>query len=129
MQELTSPRVHARNASRYRELEIDDAIAARSHSLFENALQGGVTLTPDELGEVLRNGGIEATGQRLAYLVMWAELDAVICSGPRRGKQFTYALLDERVPPTKALHREEALCADRGHPGRVFGDMVDTYAT
>src|SRR5262249_48190917 len=33
----------------------------------------------------------------------------LICSGPRRGKQFTYALLDERVPETKTLLREEAL--------------------
>ena len=33
--------------------------------------------------------------------MMHAELEAVICSGPRRGKQFTYALLDERAPATK----------------------------
>src|SRR5207249_4722958 len=38
-----------------------------------------------------------------------AELDAVICSGPRRGKQFTYALLDERVPPARLLAADEAL--------------------
>lgn len=43
--------------------------------------------------------------------MMRAELDAVICSGPRRGKQFTYALLDERVPAAKALGRDEALAA------------------
>jgi len=30
-------------------------------------------------------------------------------SGARRGKQFTYALLEERVPHTKPLEREEAL--------------------
>ena len=40
---------------------------------------------------------------------MRAELDALICSGPRRGKQFTYALLEERVPPAPALTHEEAL--------------------
>jgi hypothetical protein len=45
----------------------------------------------------------------LAYLVMHAELEGVICSGPRRGKQFTYMLLDERVPRTKALTRDQAL--------------------
>ena len=39
---------------------------------------------------------------------MRAELDGVICSGARRGKQFTYALLDERVPP-RELTRDEAL--------------------
>ena len=32
---------------------------------------------------------------------MRAELDAVICSGPRRGNQLTYALLEERVPPAQ----------------------------
>jgi len=42
-------------------------------------------------------------------VVAHAELDAVICSGPRRGKQLTYALLDERVGPTKPRTREEAL--------------------
>lgn len=40
---------------------------------------------------------------------MHAELDGIICSGPREGKQFTYALLDERVPPTKSIDREAAL--------------------
>ena len=28
---------------------------------------------------------------------------------PRQGKQFTYALLEERVPPVRVLEREEAL--------------------
>ena len=41
--------------------------------------------------------------------MMHAELEGVICSGPRRGKQFTYALLDERVPATKPKARDEAL--------------------
>jgi len=41
--------------------------------------------------------------------MMSAELDGVICSGPRKGKQFTYALLEERVHPVKALKRDEAL--------------------
>jgi hypothetical protein len=34
---------------------------------------------------------------------------SVICSGPLAGKQFTYALLDERVPATRTLARDEAL--------------------
>lgn len=41
--------------------------------------------------------------------MMHAELEGIICDGPRRGKQFTYALLDERVPPTRTLSRDEAL--------------------
>ena len=42
-------------------------------------------------------------------LLMRAELDAVICSGALRGKQHTYALLDERAPQAKTLERDEAL--------------------
>jgi hypothetical protein len=41
--------------------------------------------------------------------MMRAELDALVASGPRRGKQSTYALLDERAPHGGTLAREEAL--------------------
>ena len=40
---------------------------------------------------------------------MHAELDALICSGARQGKQFTYTLLDERAPAVKSISRDEAL--------------------
>jgi hypothetical protein len=58
---------------------------------------------------MLEQVGIKAKGQRLAHLLVHAELDALICSGPRQGKQFTYALLDDRAPRVKALSREAAL--------------------
>ena len=51
-----------------------------------------------ELASALARRGIEADGNRLAYIVMWCELEAVICSGPMRGRQHTYALVEERVP-------------------------------
>jgi hypothetical protein len=107
---LTAPRVHAANAHRYRELELDDPTMKRGHKALIKSLRGGQHLTREELGEALENAGIaEAKGQRLAYLVMHAEVDGLICSGPRRGKQFTYALLEERVPSVAALKRDEAL--------------------
>jgi hypothetical protein len=40
---------------------------------------------------------------------MAAELDALVCSGPRRGKQHTYMLLEERAPGARDLPRDEAL--------------------
>jgi hypothetical protein len=40
---------------------------------------------------------------------MHAELEALIANGPRRGKQPTYMLVDERVPPTHPLARTDAL--------------------
>ena len=45
-----------------------------------------------------RRRGVEApVGMRLSYLVMRAELDGLIVSGPLRGKQHTYALAAERL--------------------------------
>jgi len=107
---LTSPRVHSINAHMYRKLELDDTIFKRSNATLAKALRGGQTLTRDELRSVLEREGIAVNGDlRMSYFMMRAELDAIVCSGPRRGKQFTYALLDERVPETKTRARDEAL--------------------
>jgi len=106
---LTAPRVNAANAAMYRKLELDNATLKRGYKAMTKALQSGQHLTREELSEALGKAGIAATGQRLAYIVMHAELDGLICSGPRRGKQFTYALLEERVPPVAPLKRAEAL--------------------
>lgn len=109
MLELSAPRVHVTNAFMYRKLELDDALFKRSHTVFVKSLQGGKQKTRNELGAALERAGIHADGQRLGYIVMHAELDGILVSGARRGKQFTYALLDERAPQAKTLPREEAL--------------------
>ena len=107
---LTAPRVHAVNAFMYRKLELDSAIFKRSNAALAKALRNGNQLTRNELREVLREAGIATDdGLRLAYIMMHAELGGLVCSGARRGKQFTYALLDERAPQAKALERGEAL--------------------
>jgi hypothetical protein len=72
-------------------------------------LQGGKQLTRTELALRLGEAGIEAGGTRLGHILMRAELEGVICSGVPKGKQHTYGLLDERVPPAPRLTREEAL--------------------
>jgi hypothetical protein len=107
--DLTASRVRAGLASRYRELEIDDRVAARAAAAFAAALAGGRHLTRPELGQALRAAGISPEGQRLPHLLLRAELDQVIVSGPRHGKQFTYARFEERVPKSPALERSEAL--------------------
>jgi hypothetical protein len=109
MLSLSGPRVNTVVAHYYGKLEIDRDVAARSRRVLERALGGGKHLTRAELGAALGRGGIPAAGQRLAHLMMRAELDGVICSGARRGNQFTYALLDERAPRAKSMPRDEAL--------------------
>jgi hypothetical protein len=106
---LTAPRIHAASAYYHRKAGLDSRTFERSNTAIAAALRDRGFLTRDELAGALERAGIRAEGPRLAYLVMRAELDALICSGPRRGKQFTYALLDERAPPTKALAKDDAL--------------------
>ena len=107
--QLTGPRVHALNAFGYRQLELDGTVLARSTGLIARALEGETHLTRRELAAMLERSGIVAGGPRLAHVLMYAELEGVICSGPPRRKQQTHALLDERAPDAITLDRDEAL--------------------
>ena len=106
---LTAPRVHSANAYMYRQVELDSKIFNRSNDILVKHLRGGKQLTRDELNEEFRKHKIIASGHRLSYIMMNAELEGIICSGARRGNQFTYALLDERVKHKKAMEKDSAL--------------------
>ena len=106
---LTAPRVHTVNGHYYRKLGLDAATLRKATSTLTRALEGGHELTRAELRQELAGARIDTEGQRMAYILMHAELDAAICSGPRRGKQFTYALIDERAIRARVLSRDDAL--------------------
>ena len=107
--DLTAPRVQRIAASYNRRLELDTPLLNRAIATFERALSGGRALTRAELGDELARNGVEVKGQRLSHVMMHGELEGAICSGPRRGKQFTYALLAERAPSARTMTREAAL--------------------
>jgi hypothetical protein len=107
---LTAPRVHQALAYYNRQLELDDAVFLHSNAVLAKALQGGKQLTRAELVTALKLAGIASDNLlRFTHIMMRAELDGIVCSGARRGKQFTYALLDERAPQARMLERDEAL--------------------
>lgn len=108
---LTGPRVRQLMRGYDARLDLNARIYGRARDVFARALEGGHTLTRAELAAALARVRITASGQRLAHLVMDAELEAVVCSGPRRGTQFTYALVDAHVPAAPALSRDAALAA------------------
>ena len=108
--ELTGPRVHVANTHPYKRLELDAAIFRKSHNAIIRALEGGKQLTRNQLRDLMLRTKIDlGEAQRLPYILMHAELEGLICSGVRHGKQSTYALLEERVPPVPAIERDEAL--------------------
>lgn len=106
---LTSPRVHAFNAQYYRKMELDKKIFKKANTVFIRMLRGGKQLNRLVLKEALEKSKIKTDDIRFALLLMQAELDGLICSGAREGKQFTYTLLDERAPGNDTFHRDAAL--------------------
>lgn len=110
MLKLSGPRVQAVSAYYYRQAGLDARIFGRSCAMLQRALEGGRFLTRAELAVHLRRARVPADGLKLASIMMHAELEGIICSGPRRGKQFTYALLEERAPKQgPAFDRDRAL--------------------
>ena len=109
MLELTGPRVRRTMGTYDRKLGLDEALMKKCRTLIERALRRGMHLTRQELRAVLEKAGVPAQGQRLNHIVMNAELVGSICSGRRRGKQHTYALLEERAPRARTLTRDDAL--------------------
>lgn len=109
MLELTAPRVHRTLATYNRRQGLTADVVARGTNVFERALRDGQSLTRAELGAQLERVGIKAKGVKLALLTVYAELERVICSGPRRSGQLTYALLADRAPRPRSFSRDEAL--------------------
>jgi hypothetical protein len=107
--QLTRPRVHAANAYAYRRAGLDDYALAKAHDLLAAALDGAAHRTRKELAGVLGGAGLPTAGFALGYVLIHAELDALICSGAMRGKHHTYTLLEGRVPPAPARDPDEAL--------------------
>ena len=106
---LTGPRVQRTAQRRLRQLGLDGRTIARCEVAIRSALEGGNRLTRNELGEVLDRAKVDRSGQRLPWVILHCELEAIICSGGLTGKQHTYALVDERVPNDKSFHRDQAL--------------------
>src|SRR6202042_514764 len=102
-------RVQRFNGSYYRRAGFDKIIFEKSNKVLKKALEGGKQLTREELHSYLKDANIPTQNLVLTFTIMQAELEGIIKSGPRRGKQFTYMLFDERVPQTKPITPDEAL--------------------
>lgn len=111
--QLTGPHVQKLQAYYCKKLELDEISLNNCADLIAHELQGGHCLPRTALVEKLYQAGIKQITHnntvRIACIMMHAELKGLICSGPRIGKHFTYALLDERVAPTPPLTIDEAL--------------------
>jgi hypothetical protein len=127
--ELTGARLRAGLAGRYRQLEIDERQMRRAFDAFARALSERGPLTRPELARVLEAARIPPAGQRLPHFLLAAETYGLLVSGPRRGREHTYALRTVRAPQTHALDRDAALAElahryFRGHGPATARDFV-----
>ena len=107
--DLTAPHIQRSLKSRLKELELSPAVLSKAIKVLEATLASGDHLTRDELISALEKNKISGRDQRAAHILMWAELEKIICSGALRGKKNTYAHFDTRVKPQKATGRDEGL--------------------
>lgn len=119
MLELLAPRIIANNASRLRKnYDLDDDVIAKSRTVLTQELQGGSRLSRSAMYETLEKAKISTVRTRGLHILWRLALEGLICFGPRQGKQPAFVLLDEWMPDSKMLERNDAL-----------GEMAARYFT
>lgn len=109
MLQLIAPAMKARMGSMKKQMGMDDALLHKTNQLIIKVLQGGNHLTRKALATYLQENGIATDDHRMNHIVYHAALEGIICNGPLSGKQSTYTLLDEWLPGSTLLSREDAL--------------------
>ena len=108
---LCAPRLAVTEATRRAQLGITTGQIDRSRELVREALAGDRRLSRPDVFRLLQNAGIPTTGNRGYHILVALTREALICMGPRQGKQHTIVLLDDWAPRARAreLSHEEAL--------------------
>ena len=88
-QAATAHRVHVSNVPLYREAGLDDRTLRNAAEVVLATLHDGPA-TRTELGARLGAEGLPSSGLALGTIMMWAELECLVASGPLQGKQHTY---------------------------------------
>ena len=131
MLKLSGKRIIAANDS-YAKGHCQDISAETYHKAFrllEKLLEGNNHQTKLELEEAFRKDGFETDDRQINRFFTRAEAEGLICSGADKGSKPTFALLEERVPPVKELHKEEALAKlahnyFRSHSPATLADFI-----
>ncbi|RYY12903.1 MAG: winged helix DNA-binding domain-containing protein [Chitinophagaceae bacterium] len=106
---LTEPHITRMSRYYHRQQGLDTPLFLKTRKLLTNLLSHKNFMTRQQIEQAFIQHKIVVKGIALGYLMMDAELNCIICSGPRKGNQFTYALVDEICPPAKLPSREESL--------------------
>jgi hypothetical protein len=127
--ELLGPRIISTANFLNERLGLDAAELSRIRKTLVKALQGSQELTRGEVYTTLERAKISIEGHRGRHILWRMGVERVICFGTRRGKQVTFTLLDEWVPPARKLDRDAALAElvvryFNGHGPATLDDFV-----
>ncbi|HTH55065.1 MAG TPA: winged helix DNA-binding domain-containing protein [Cyclobacteriaceae bacterium] len=106
---LTAPHIKAAMKSYQAKLNLNEKTFSQTNDIIAKLLEGDNHLTRTEIVAELKKKKIKVDNLQATHIMFDAELNRIVCNGPRRGKQFTYALMDERIAKAKSMTREEAL--------------------
>ena len=109
MLELTAPQIKSSLRSRHKDLELSEQLFRKSNRLIEKLMLEGRSLTREDFNREFTKAKINTGNNRLSHLLLRAELDGLLCSGPKRDKKLTYSLLHDRAKYSKIMNREESL--------------------
>jgi hypothetical protein len=109
MLKLLATRVIGRFAGYYRQAGLTPAIFAKSKELFALALRDGNQLTRKQMYQTLEQARIPTREMRGLFIVGRLAMEGFLVFGARQGKQQTFALLEEWLPPARILDGDEAL--------------------
>jgi hypothetical protein len=109
MMDLSAPQLIRTLNSYNKSVDLDAKDLIKSEKIILKLLQKKNHCTRDEIMMVLQKEKIKTDGYRSAHIMFHCELNSLVCNGIRKGKEITYALIDERIPVFKKLTRDEAL--------------------
>ena len=109
MIQLSGQRIKNAYDSYAKRFGIPESAHTKCSKLFEIMLRDNNHMTKLEIGEELNRAGVLDHPNTAHYFINRAEALGLVCSGKDKNKKITYALLDERIPTGKELHKDEAL--------------------
>jgi hypothetical protein len=110
MLDLSGPQVKRIVTSYVKKYGYDAKKLDQTNAAIQKILAGNNHLTREEIMQELSITKTPSPDHLSGPIMMYAELDGLVCNGKMKGKQMTYALLEERVPKTQGrLTQEEGL--------------------
>jgi hypothetical protein len=109
MTTLTAPNIKKLAAVHNKQIGLTASNITKCLKLIENFLGDGEPKTRTEIVEELSRRKLNLDNVQATNVMILAEVEMIACNGPRRNKEFTYALFDSRVPSYNQIDRDEAM--------------------